>query len=85
MKMKEMADGLMFLGPGYEIESIGNEWIDAEVVGPEAFKTILFQDAHGIMYIGTRDKIGRYLASNGEAIKEVIAWMPAPKPFKKRS
>lgn len=81
--MKEMADGLIFLGPGYEIDSIGNEWVEADMVGPEAFKDIIICDAHQNLFLGVRDKTGRYIAKDGKAVKDVVAWMPSPRPFKK--
>lgn len=83
LKMKEKADGLIFLGPEYEIEAVGNEWVEADLVGPEAFAKIIFCDAHENEYFGIRDKSGRYIADNGKAVKDVVAWMPRPRPFKK--
>lgn len=61
------------------------EWIPTRIILPDMFKDILFCDKSGIIYSGCMDYLKRFVDRSGEQIVEdIVAWMPAPKPYKER-
>lgn len=81
--MQQAEEGLVLLTPEFEIEAVPEEWIECSRINPEPYSNLIFCDDDGIIYSGTRDHLGRYLAHDGASITNVIAWMPAPEAFKK--
>lgn len=69
----------------FQIEFIPSEWIDAKIAVPHTFAEIIICDAAGVEYIGTFDRLGRYLNHTGSQVENVVAWMPAPAPYEVRA
>lgn len=77
-------DGLALIPCGFDYEfEPSDEWISKDTIEPEQFSEIIFCDASGIIYSGTIDALHRYIDRSGEAVLNVVAWMPAPKPYKR--
>ena len=83
--MKEMKEGMTNIDPSYELVCVPGEWINAKIVGPNPYAEIIMCDASGVEYIGTFDRVGRYLTHTGSQVKDVVAWMPAPAPYEVRN
>lgn len=82
--MKEIKEGMTIIDPSYELVSVPSEWINAKIVGPNPYAEIIMCDSNGVEYIGTFDRLGRYLTHTGMQIEDVAAWMPAPAPYEVR-
>ena len=74
-------NGIVVMGPDFEIVPIPNEWIKFKIAKPEEYSEIIFCDADKIEYIGTYNSFGQFVDRSGEIIEDVVAWMPAPDPF----
>lgn len=76
----QMETGLVII-PAY-FDVIQDEWIELKNAQPKKYQDLIVCDANGIEYIATMDDLDRFIASSGEKIENVVAWMPAPKPYK---
>lgn len=77
-------DGVALIPCGFDYEfEPSDEWIAKGTIEPEQFSEIIFCDSSGIIYAGTIDALHRYIDRSGEAVLNVVAWMPAPKPYKR--
>lgn len=61
-----------------------NKWYQIPVKMPIPYSEILFFDVNGIEHVGTMNPLNQFINSAGYKVKNVIAWMPAPKPFEIR-
>ena len=83
--IRELGSGVCIIPEEFEYEVIPeNEWVSRKVIEPEDFREILFTDANGIVYAGTKDALGQYINTSGEKVEGVVAWMPAPEPYKRQ-
>lgn len=57
------------------------EWTELKTAQPKKYQDLIVCNADGIEYIATMDDLDRFIASSGEKIENVVAWMPAPKPY----
>lgn len=57
------------------------EWTELKTAPPKKYQDLIVCNADGIEYIATMDDLDRFIASSGEKIENVVAWMPAPKPY----
>ena len=74
-------NGIVVMGPDFEIIPIPSEWIKASVASPKVYSEILFCDVNKIEYIGTYNNFEQYVDRSGEIIEDVVAWMQAPQPY----
>lgn len=74
-------DGIVVIGPEFEIIPIPGEWIKCEVIKPKPYAEIIFCDKNKIEYIGTINNFNQFVDRSGEVIEDVVAWMPSPIPF----
>lgn len=66
---------------GYEKALEQTRWVFVSERLPEVGKEYLCCDAYGFIHVGYLSKsLGEWFV-NSEALEEVIAWMPLPKPF----
>lgn len=57
------------------------EWTELKTARPKKYQDLIVCNADGIEYIATMDDLDRFIASSGEKIENVVAWMPAPNPY----
>lgn len=60
------------------------EWIPTKTILPEVFREILFCDKSGIIYSGCMDSLKRFVDRSGDHTEDIVAWMPAPKPYREK-
>lgn len=74
--------GITFKEPVFEAEK-KSEWIPCSERLPEEGTRILFCDIDGDVYCGERYYGGAWWDDrNDDHVKNVIAWMPLPEPYK---
>ncbi len=60
------------------------EWIPTKTILPEVYREILFCDKSGIIYSGCMDSLKRFVDRSGDHTEDIVAWMPAPKPYREK-
>lgn len=75
----QMETGLVIIPAFFDV--IQDEWIELKTAQPKKYHDLIVCDADGIEYIATMDDLDRFITSSGEKIENVVAWMPAPKPY----
>lgn len=83
--IRELREGITLVDPSIEVMAVPGEWISSKIIEPRMFEDILFCDKNGIEYVGTFDRLSRYLTYSGDAIENVVAWMPAPAPYEAKA
>lgn len=70
---------------GFELEfEPSEEWIPTKTILPEVYREILFCDKSGIIYSGCMDSLKRFVDRSGDHTEDIVAWMPAPKPYREK-
>lgn len=77
----QMEKGLVIIPEYFDVIQEPSEWIELKTAQPRKYHDLIVCDADGIEFIATMDDLDRFIASSGEKIENVIAWMPAPKPY----
>lgn len=80
---RQIDSGICVIPDEFDYEVIpDNQWVPRKIIEPEDFRDILFSDINGITYAGTKDSLGQYINTSGEKVEGVVAWMPAPEPYR---
>lgn len=77
----QMETGLVIVPECFDVIQEPSEWIELKIAQPRKYHDLIVCDADGIEYIATMDDLDRFIARSGEKIENVVAWMPAPKPY----
>ena len=80
---RQIDRGICMIPFDFDYEVIpDDQLISRKIIEPEDFREILFSDINGIIYAGTKDSLGQYINTSGEKVEGVVAWMPAPQPYR---